>query len=88
MSEIVKRTGYFSDEDFLVAIAEGALTAPGILAKIKEEPALRREFALLPEEEEELTPDIKAFDEKQSTNKSVYIKGAPDVLVRADLSLL
>ncbi|MEG1998169.1 MAG: TGS domain-containing protein, partial [Clostridiales bacterium] len=65
LEEIAKRTGYFSDDDFLVAIAEGAQTAAGVLAKIKEEPALRREFFCAVAENPFSTPETKAFDEKQ-----------------------
>lgn len=79
---VVKRTGYFSTEDFLVAVAEGALTPAGVLSKVKEDSNLRREFSREQEATEEKPLALKAFDEKVHDDKGIYVKGDPDVLVR------
>ncbi len=82
LEEIVKRTGYFSSDDFLVAVAEGALTPAGIISKIREDVAWRREFVRDSAADSEKTPEIKRFEDERHSDKGIYIKGEPDVMVR------
>ena len=87
LNEIVKKTNFVSVEDMYVALAEGAITAMGIITRIKEDSNLRKQ--LMPEAEASPTAAVgstmklRPFSGSDATHdKGVWVKGEADLMVR------
>lgn len=86
MNDIVRRTNFVSVEDLYVALAEGAVTALGVINKIKEDPALKK--ALIPEPDPAAPKagqpmKVRPFSGANATHdKGVWVKGEADLMVR------
>lgn len=87
LNEIVKKTNFVSVEDMYVALSEGAITAMGIISRIKEDNNLRKQ--LLPEPEVSPTAavgtamKVRPFSGSNATHdKGVWVKGEADLMVR------
>lgn len=87
LNEIVKKTNFVSVEDMYVALAEGAITAMGIVSRIKEDNSLRKQ--LMPEPETSPTAavgtamKVRPFSGSNATHdKGVWVKGEADLMVR------
>lgn len=86
MNDIVRRTNFVSVEDLYVALSEGAVTALGVVNKIKEDPALKK--ALIPEPESAAGAagqpmKVRPFSGANAKHdKGVWVKGEADLMVR------
>ncbi|MDD4572128.1 MAG: bifunctional (p)ppGpp synthetase/guanosine-3',5'-bis(diphosphate) 3'-pyrophosphohydrolase [Clostridia bacterium] len=80
--EIAKKCGYFTADDLLVAIAEGAITSIGVINKIRDDVVLSKGLIPddTPKEKTELT--VKPFSGAAGQDNGVWVKGEADVMVR------
>ena len=88
IADISKKANFVSAEDMYVALAEGAITAIGIINRIKDDNALRKALFLEPEQQAvsktaASTMKLRPFSNENATHdKGVWVKGEADLMVR------